>query len=184
MDLRELAEHLRATEAIDASASQLWRILTGMQIRLDRVRGWLNRSDDPELWDRVRDVVGLYLNPPAEKALVLSVDEKTAIQAKERRYPDQSPREGRPRRRELEHRRHGTVSLMAALDVHGGEVLARDIASNDAATFCDFLDDIDRAVDPTMVIHLVLDNGSSHTAKATKAQTSGSGVAQQVKVWG
>ena len=131
-----------------------------MQIRLDRVRGWLNRSDDPELWDRVRDVVGLYLNPPAEKALVLSVDEKTAIQAKERRYPDQSPREGRPRRRELEHRRHGTVSLMAALDVHGGEVLARDIASNDAATFCDFLDDIDRAVDPTMVIHLVLDNGS------------------------
>jgi len=164
----DLAEHLRASEGISASASQLWRILTGMQIRLDRVRGWLNRRDDPEFWNRVRDVVGLYLNPPGEKAVVLSVDEKTAIQAKERRYPDQMPKSGRVRRREFEYRRHGTVSLMAALDVHGGEVLARDIARNDSATFCDFLDDIDRAVDPLMEIHLVLDNGSSHTAKATK----------------
>jgi len=112
----EMAEHLRESEGIAASASQLWRILTGMQIRLDRVRGWLNRRDDPEFWDRVRDVVGLYLNPPGEKTVVLSVDEKTAIQATERRHPDQLPGAGRPRRREFEYRRHGTVSLMAALE--------------------------------------------------------------------
>jgi hypothetical protein len=123
-----------------------------MQRRLDQLRGWLNRRDDPEFSDRVRDVVGLSLDPPGEKAVVLSVDEKTAIQATERRHPDPLPGAGRPRRREFEYRRHGTVSLIAALDVHGGEVLARDIARNDAATFCDFLDDIDRVIDPAMEI--------------------------------
>lgn len=58
---------------------------------------------------------------------------------------------------------------MAALNVHGGDVLAKDITRNDALTFCDFLADIDRVIDPTMEIHLVMDNGSSHTAKTTKA---------------
>ncbi len=75
-----------------------------MDIRLDQVRGWLNRRDDPEFWERVRDVCGLYLSPP-ERALVLSVDEKTSIQAKQRRHPDQVPAPGRPRRREFECRR-------------------------------------------------------------------------------
>ena len=89
------AFQIRAPEGINASASQLWRILTGMQIRLDRVRGWLNRRDDPEFWNRVRDVVGLHLDSPGEKALASSVGEKTAIQAKERRYPDQLPGAGR-----------------------------------------------------------------------------------------
>lgn len=87
--------------------------------RLDQVRGWLNRRDDPSFWERVRDVCGLYLNPP-ERALVLSLDEKTAIQAKERTHPDQAARPGRPRRREFEYIRHGTASLVAALDVHRG----------------------------------------------------------------
>ncbi|MHB8288414.1 MAG: hypothetical protein ACYDEY_04110 [Acidimicrobiales bacterium] len=63
----DLAEHLRATEGIAASASQLWRILTGMQIRLERVRGWPNRRDDPQFWNRVRDVVELYLNPQGRR---------------------------------------------------------------------------------------------------------------------
>ncbi len=65
-------------EGIKVSVSQLGRILAAMDIRLDRVRGWLNRRDDPSFWERVRDVCGLYLNPP-ERALVLSVDEKTSI---------------------------------------------------------------------------------------------------------
>jgi len=77
----ELAQHLWA-DGLQISVSQLWRILTSMDIRLDQVRGWLNRRDDPTFWDRVRDVCGLYLNPP-ERALVLSVDEKTAIYARE-----------------------------------------------------------------------------------------------------
>jgi len=163
----ELAQHLWA-EGIQVSVSQLWRILTAMDIRLDRVRGWLNRRDDPDFWARVRDVCGLYLNPP-ERALVLSVDEKTSIQAKERRHPDQSCAAGRPRRREFEYVRHGTASLVAALDVHSGSVAARPIERNNSATFCAFLDAIDAEVDASLAIHVILDNGSSHVSKQTKA---------------
>jgi transposase len=65
--------------------------------------------------------------------------------------------------------RHGTVSLLAALDVTTGEVLARDVERNDAAHFIDFLAEIDAVVAPELNIHLVMDNGSSHVAKATKA---------------
>jgi transposase len=164
----EVAEALRA-EGIEVSVSQVWRILTGMDIDLTRVRGWLNRRDDPTFWERVRDICGLYLGNP-EQALVLSVDEKTAIQAKGRKYPDQPPGPGRARRREFEYVRHGTASLFAALDVHSGEVLAEPIPGrNDSVNFCAFLDDVDRHVDPALTIHVVLDNGSSHVSKHTKA---------------
>lgn len=154
---------------VEVSVSQVWRILTAMDIDLTKVRGWLNRRDDPTFWDRVRDVCGLYLDPP-ERALVLSVDEKTSIQAKQRKHPDQGPEPSRWRRREFEYVRHGTASLFAALDVHTGEVLAEPIpGKNDSVNFCEFLDGIDRAVDPTLAIHVILDNGSSHVSKYTKA---------------
>lgn len=154
---------------LQVSVSQVWRILTAMDIDLTKVRGWLNRRDDPTFWDRARDVCGLYLNPP-ERALVLSVDEKTSIQAKERKHPDQSARRGRRRRREFEYVRHGTASLFAALDVHSGGVLAEPIpGKNDSVNFCAFLDDIDRAVDPSLATHVILGNGSSHVSKHTKA---------------
>jgi transposase len=163
----ELAQHLWG-EGVQVSVSQLWRILTAMDIRLDRVRGWLNRRDDPAFWERVRDVCGLYLNPP-ERALVLSVDEKTSIQAKERLLADQAPAPARPRRREFEYVRHGTASLVAALDVHTGSVAARPIERNNSTTFCAFLDSIEVAVDATLAIHVILDNGSSHISKETRA---------------
>ncbi|MGI8686933.1 MAG: IS630 family transposase, partial [Acidimicrobiales bacterium] len=163
----ELAQHLWG-QGVQVSVSQLWRILTAMDIRLDRVRGWLNRRDDPEFWERVRDVCGLYLNQP-DRALVLSVDEKTSIQAKERRYPDQTCAAGRPRRREFEYVRHGTASLLAAMDVHTGSVLARPIERNNSTTFCAFLDSIEETIDATLAIHVILDNGSSHVSKETKA---------------
>jgi len=164
----EVAEALNA-DGISVSVSQVWRILTAMDIDLSKVRGWLNRRDDPSFWERVRDVCGLYLSPPAQ-ALVLSVDEKTSIQAKSRKHPDRAPRAGRRRRREFEYVRHGTASLFAALDVHSGEVLAEPIPGrNDSVNFCGFLDDIERSVDPTLAIHVVLDNGSSHVSRHTKA---------------
>lgn len=154
---------------IEVSVSQAWRILRAMDIDLSKVRGWLNRRDDPGFWDRVRDICGLYLDPP-ERALVLSVDEKTSIQAKQRKHPDHQPRAGKWRRREFEYVRHGTASLHAALDVHSGEVLAAPIPDkNDSTNFCAFLDDIERAVDPALAIHVILDNGSSHVSKQTRA---------------
>lgn len=164
----EVADEL-IRRGIRVSVSQVWRILRAMDIDLSKVRGWLNRRDDPDFWDRVRDICGLYLNPP-ERALVLSVDEKTSMQAKQRKHPDQGPRAGKWRRREFEYIRHGTASLFAALDVHSGEVLAEPIpGKNDSVNFCAFLDDIDRSVDPALTIHVVLDNGSSHVSKHTKA---------------
>ncbi len=168
----EVAERLRA-EGIEVSVSQVWRILASMDIDLTKVRGWLNRRDDPEFWERVRDVCGLYLNPP-EQALVLSVDEKTSIQAKSRTHRDQPAQPGRRRRREFEYVRHGTASLFAALDVHSGTVLAepiptREAGGNNSVNFCAFLDEIDATVDPALDIHIILDNGSSHGSQHTAA---------------
>ena len=158
-----------AEEKIEISPSQVGRILNSMDIDLTRVRGWLNRRDDPTFWDRVRDVCGLYLNPPSG-ALVLSVDEKTSIQARQRKHPDQPAQAGRPARREFEYVRHGTASLHAALAVHSGEVLASVIEGrNNSENFCGFLSEIDSAVDPSLEIHVVLDNASPHTSKHTRA---------------
>ena len=164
----DLTDKLRS-EGLQISLSQVWRILKGLDIDLTRVRGWLNRRDDPEFWDRVRDVCGLYLAPLETNCLVLSVDEKTAIQAKSRKHPDQPPQQGRARRREAEYRRNGRASIVAALDIHSGQVLAKPIDRNNSITFCDFLDDIDRCVDPAQKIVLIMDNGSSHVSRATRA---------------
>ena len=163
----DVAEALRA-EGIEISVSQVWRILDAMDIDLSKVRGWINRRDDPEFWVRVRDVCGLYLSPPVN-AIVLSVDEKTGIQAKQRIHPDRPPRPGCPRRREFEYKRHGTAKLVAALDVASGQVLAETIERNDAVTFIGFLETIDATIKPDVEIHVVMDNGSSHVAKLTKA---------------
>jgi transposase len=163
----ELAEECHR-QGIAVSRSQLWRILDDLDLKPHKVRGWLNRREDPEFWSRVQDVCGLYLNAP-ENAIVLSLDEKTSIQAKERIAQTSAPRPGRPARYEFEYRRHGTASLLAAMEVHSGEVLARDIARNDSPTFTAFLAEIDTNLDPLLEIHLVMDNGSSHTSKETKA---------------
>jgi len=79
---------------------------------------------------------------------VLSVDEKTSVQAKSRKHPTRALQPGQAERREFEYVRHGTVSLMAALNVHNGQVLGQIIARNDSATFTSFLTWIDQAVDP------------------------------------
>lgn len=163
-----LAETLNRDWGVGISRAQLWRILHDMDIKPHLVRGWLNRRDDPEFWDRVQDVCGLYLSS-MENALVVSVDEKTGIQAKERIATTIPAQPGRPARYEFEYRRHGTASLLAALDVHSGEVLATDIGANNSVTFIDFLANIHCAVDPDLTIHLVMDNGSSHVSRATKA---------------
>ena len=86
----ELVDVLADNHEIVVSRSQLGKILAAMDIDLRKVRGWLNRRDDPDFWNRVRDVCGLYLNPPV-RAIVVSVDEKTGIQAKERIKPDRPP---------------------------------------------------------------------------------------------
>jgi transposase len=161
---QELADQLR--DEVGISRSQLWRILDDLDIKPHKVTGWLNRRDDPEFWTRVQEICGLYLDPPTQ-ALVVSVDEKTGIQAKERVCATSPAGPGRPSRREFEYIRHGTVSLMAALEVHSGAVSARDIARNNSVTFIDFLTELESKIAPGLQIHLILDNGPSHTSHLT-----------------
>ncbi|WP_433411369.1 IS630 family transposase [Microtetraspora malaysiensis] len=163
-----IAAHLADT---GISASQIGRILAEADLRPHRVRGWLNRLDDEQFWHLAGAVCDLYLNPP-EGAVLLSVDEKTGIQAKSRKHPEICARPGRPghaARREFEYIRHGTVSILAAMDVLTGQILAERIDRNTSATFIAFLILLDQMIDPALDIHLILDNGASHTSKATRA---------------
>jgi transposase len=162
-----IAAHL-AERGLVLSPSTVGRVLAETKVRPHRVRGWLNRADDPAFWAQAGAVCRLYLDiPPA--TLLVSVDEKTGIQAKSRRWPTRRARPGRDARREFEYRRHGTVSIIAAMDVATGQVVAERIARNDSATFLAFLRQLDQSTDPALHIHLIMDNGSSHTSKATRA---------------
>jgi transposase len=150
------------------SASQIGRILADLDIKPHRVRSWITRPDDPGFWERAADICGLYLIPPTG-ALVLSVDEKTGIGARSRTRPTTRPAPGRPSRQEHEYARHGTATLLAALDVHRGGILqATDLDRNTAANFIDFLEELDAKVPAELEVHLVLDNGASHIANATR----------------
>ena len=122
-------------------------------------------SPDPQLVDKVRDVVGLYMNPP-HNAVVFAVDEKSQIQALQRAQPILPMDLGQPERRTHNYIRHGTLDLFAALNVATGEVLARCKPQHRAQDFVAFLRDIDESVEPAREIHVVLDNLSAHKAPA------------------
>lgn len=165
---RLLARHLAAAQ-IPISPSQVGRILAGLDLKPHRVRGWLNRPQDPDFDAKAKVVCELYRSPPPGSVL-LSLDEKTSIQAKSRKHPTLPMRAGRAARREFEYVRRGTVSLIAAMNVTNGEVLAEIIpGKNNSRNFIWFLTRIDQAVPPHLDIHLIMDNGSSHTSKMTKA---------------
>ncbi|WSX88733.1 IS630 family transposase [Micromonospora sp. NBC_00898] len=163
---RTIAAKVAGTVSATVSTSQVGRILAGLDLKPHRVRGWLTRRDTPDFWQRAADICALYRNPP-EGAVVLSIDEKTAIAARSRRHPGRPAAPGRPAREEFEYRRHGTASLVAALDVRSGEVLTEIIIRNNAVTFTGFLDQLDAVITPGLDIHVV-NNGSSHTARHTR----------------
>ncbi len=124
-------------------------------------------SPDPQLVDKIRDVVGLYMTPPAN-AVVFSVDEKSQIQALQRAQPILPMDLGQPERRTHNYIRHGTLDLFAALNIATGEVLTRCTAKHRAQDFVAFLRDIDGSVEPVLDIHVVLDNLSAHKAPAVQ----------------
>ena len=125
-------------------------------------------SKDPHFADRVQDVVGLYLNPPAQ-AMVLSVDEKTQIQALDRTQPMLPLRPGQVERRTHDYKRHGTRSLYAAFDVATGKVLGRVTRRHRAQEFLAFLRQIDRSTPENLDLHLIVDNSSTHKTKAVNS---------------
>lgn len=120
-------------------------------------------SPDPQLVAKIRDVVGLYIAPPAN-AVVFSVDEKAQIQALQRAQPVLPMDLGQPERRTHNYVRHGTLDLFAALNVATGEVIARCKAQHRAQDFVAFLRDVEASVDPGLAIHVILDNLSAHRA--------------------
>jgi len=124
-------------------------------------------SSDPQFVAKVRDIVGLYLNPP-ERAVVLAVDEKSQIQALDRTRPILPMLPGTPERATHDYKRHGTSSLYAALDLATGQVIGRLHTKHRAIEFKKFLQTLDTQVPAELDVHLVLDNASSHKTPMIK----------------
>lgn len=139
------------------AVSRIWRAFS---LRLHRVKTF-KLSKDPLFIEKVRDIVGLYLNPP-DKALVLCVDEKAQIQALDRTQPLLPMRPGQVERRTHDYTRHGTTSLFAALNVKTGKVIGEFHHRHRAAEFRGFLDTIEAAVPPSLEVHVILDNYGTH----------------------
>jgi len=145
------------------AVSRIWRAFGLQPHRQDT---W-KLSKDPQFIDKVRDVVGLYLNPP-ERAVVLCVDEKSQIQALDRTAPVLPMLPGTPARASHDYVRAGTSSLYAALDLTTGKVIGSLHARHRAVEFKKFLTTLDRQVPAHLDVHLILDNASTHKTPAIK----------------
>jgi transposase len=121
-------------------------------------------STDPLFVEKVRDIVGLYLNPP-DRAVVLCVDEKTQVQALDRTQPILPLRPGQAERRTHDYERHGTTSLFAALDVQSGKVIGKCMPRHRAVEFRRFLARVEKNVPANLDVHVIMDNASSHKTK-------------------
>jgi transposase len=124
-------------------------------------------SNDPDFEKNAADVIGLYANPP-QHAVVFSIDEKTAIQALDRREPVLPLSPGRDERHGFEYYRHGTLSLYAALNTRSGEVLGKTAPRHTSAEFVAFLSDVVASQPRTRDIHLIADNLSTHETKKVR----------------
>src|SRR6202163_415700 len=124
-------------------------------------------SNDPDFVAKVEDIVGLYVDPP-EKALVLSVDEKSQIQALDRTQPGLPLKKGRAGTLTHDYKRHGTTTLFAALNVATGEVIGECMPRHRAGEFLKFLKKIDRETLPNLDLHLIADNYSTHKTPAVQ----------------
>ncbi|HEY6550567.1 MAG TPA: IS630 family transposase [Solirubrobacterales bacterium] len=146
-----------------SAVSRIWRAF-GLQPH--RTETW-KLSRDPQFVAKVRDVVGLYLDPP-ERAVVLCVDEKSQIQALDRTAPTLPMLPGTPERATHDYKRSGTSSLYAALDITTGKVIGSLHSRHRAIEFKKFLQRLDREVPADLEVHLVLDNASTHKTPAIK----------------
>ena len=144
-----------------SAVSRIWRAFGLKPHLVDTFK----LSPDPLFIDKVRDIVGLYLNPP-EAAVVLCVDEKSQIQALDRTAPVLPLIPGTPERRTHDYRRHGTTNLYAALDVASGHVITDMTPRHRAEEFRRFLNLIDHSVPADLDVHVIVDNNATHKTPA------------------
>jgi transposase len=153
-------------EVQGVSDTTVYRIWKAHRLQPHRVESF-KFSRDPKFAEKVRDIVGLYLNPP-EKALVLCVDEKSQIQALDRTQPILPLRPGIPERQTHDYKRYGTTTLFAALNLVDGHVIADCQPRHRHQEFLKFLRKIDRSVPAGLAIHIVLDNYGTHNHEAVR----------------
>ena len=158
--VRQLAAELRLSRMM---VQRVWQKHGIQPHRVEKFK----LSRDPRFEDKVRDVVGLYLNPP-ERALVLSVDEKSQIQALDRTAPILPLRPGIPERQTHDYKRNGTTTLFAALNILNGKVIGACLPRHRSREFLRFLRQMEAEVPTDVQIHLIVDNASTHKSAEVK----------------
>jgi transposase len=153
----------RIAKEVGISQGKVQQILKQADLKPHKVEYWCGKSTDVEFESKMLNIVGLYMNPP-DNALVLSVDEKTQIQALDRTQPVLPLKEKAPRRLTTTYKRNGTVALLAALSVHHGEITAKTVDKNNAENFLVFLKDLYRKY-PRKHLHVIVDNLTVHKHK-------------------
>src|SRR4030081_252892 len=148
-------------KAAAISVSSVQRIWRAPGLQPHRVRQF-KLSTDPQFAAKLRDIVGLYVDPPAH-ALVLSVDEKSQIQALDRTQPGLPMKKGRAGTMTHDYKRHGTTTLFAALDVLEGKVIGRCMQRHRHQEFIRFLNAIEAQVPAKKIVHVILDNYAAHS---------------------
>lgn len=158
-----LAAASAPTSMSPSTVGRVWRALGLKPHRTEKHQ----LSTDPHFIDKVRDVVGLYMNPP-DNALVLCTDEKSQIQALNRTQPMLPLRRGQVERHTPEYQRNGTTTLFAALDVATGNVITKCFPRHRAIEFRKFLDEVRRNTPEDLDVHMIVDNYSTHSAPTVK----------------
>lgn len=157
---RKMAKHVGLSHS---TIGRVWRAF-GLKPHVVKT---FTLSDDPQLVEKVRDIVGLYMNPP-DNAVVFCVDEKSQIQALERAQPILPIDLGQPEKQTANYLRHGTLDLFAALEVATGRVIGRLRGRHRSREFKAFLAEIDVAIPAGIYVHVVLDNLSTHKTPEVK----------------
>jgi transposase len=169
---RERWTYAELAAEVGMAPSHAHQILRAADVKPHLTDYWVMSELGPGFDAQAAEVCGLYLDPP-ENTIVLSIDEKTGIQAKAPAGPDAPPRPGRPARRESEYKRNGTQNLFASLEVHSGEVAAMASKTRDRWDLIDFLELLDAGIPAAQRVVAITDNLSTRTAPEVEEWLAG-----------
>jgi transposase len=157
----DLTEAIRQQNISQMSLSSVWRLLDQIELKPHKQVYWLN-SPDPDFESKMMHIVDLYLNPPTD-GLLFCMDEKTGIQALERKYADHPTEPGKPYRREHSYERHGTQDLLAAFEVSSGDVFAQTMDGHSSPYWEAFIKELVLQYPQNQKFHFIQDNYSTHS---------------------